>query len=849
MKPGRNMSTDAVALAERALHHPSAASTNSEPIVLLKAVSHPELGDIRVDEILFAVGRDEAPFSSYAPEIVADLSRRHARIFCEYGSIYLADLDSKNGTAINGLNMQQKISRLKSGDEICFGRTLTYRVQLGNRVPLPPRAPKLAGLTLTPQKADSGLQPIGITQFPFLISKTDDTFARYKEEQPHQVNYLSRRHAHIFLKGGLPFIEDLGSTNGTFVNGKRLDEHAVALKDGDVLAFGGHHFVYTVGVQKEQHEIDPTVTMLSPLAAHAAQQGGDSDKTTFVAAAGSFLDIFCVDSAIKQEDEKNGEIEPQSAEPVKEARKKKPRRKSAVFISELAVAFAGNERRNMRAVYRWGVSLVALLGMLGLALYLGGASERTLQDLMDRGDYAQAATTANQYLEQDKDNVQYKSLGSQALLKAYVPAWAAQLKARQYEQAQRALATMKQIGSHNTDVQPMVGELEWVGNLEQFVMGRGGMEAPIRLYADEEKIKALLARWNDDTQGHQRVLDSIATTVPQFKDLYAEALSHVRKLQSDDAVYLPAMERLKATINSELKADHVETLETSLKEYDEKYPRIGGLDGVRKDIKQTMAIDNAVRNKNLSALNTMLTATQFVTPPFQARWSALKTSDQFPPADVVAQYQAVSRAWKAGDLQQAFDGLQKMEGGSWADAAAKQLTQKKAIADQFNALQKSRGTKGYDERLLAFYGTLDPVEDVYFVRAVDPDLAQYKEKALGQARDLLARAQTLWQQYQKGGPIESAQRLDGAISTQFRTQAQRLSEASDDAQQGMRIYTQLKLAQPAEWGKLASEIKAEAEQQRSALMEVRDVLEPKLFKSKLALLGGPAAAQADGQTK
>src|SRR4051812_35856556 len=101
MKPSRHMTSDAVPLAEPVMNR---VMTNQEPTIVLKAVSHPDLGDIRIDEILFAVGREEAPFNSYAPDIIADLSRRHARIFCEYGSVYLADLESKNGTTINGIN-------------------------------------------------------------------------------------------------------------------------------------------------------------------------------------------------------------------------------------------------------------------------------------------------------------------------------------------------------------------------------------------------------------------------------------------------------------------------------------------------------------------------------------------------------------------------------------------------------------------------------------------------------------------------------------------------------------------------------------------------------------------------
>lgn len=137
-------------------------------------------------------------------------------------------------------------------------------MQFGARVQTQRLTVRLASLILTPERSDSGLQPIVITQFPFLISKADDVFARYKTECPHQVHYLSRRHAHIFLKGGLPFIEDLGSTNGTFVNDKRMDEHALPLQDGDVVAFGGHHFVYAVSLQKETAELDRSLRAKAP---------------------------------------------------------------------------------------------------------------------------------------------------------------------------------------------------------------------------------------------------------------------------------------------------------------------------------------------------------------------------------------------------------------------------------------------------------------------------------------------------------------------------------------------------------------------------------------------------------
>lgn len=48
---------------------------------------------------------------------------------------------------------------------------------------------------------------------------------------------ISRRHASVTFVGGRHMIEDLGSTNGTFVNGRRIST-AVPLRDGDVIDMG-----------------------------------------------------------------------------------------------------------------------------------------------------------------------------------------------------------------------------------------------------------------------------------------------------------------------------------------------------------------------------------------------------------------------------------------------------------------------------------------------------------------------------------------------------------------------------------------------------------------------------------
>jgi pSer/pThr/pTyr-binding forkhead associated (FHA) protein len=48
---------------------------------------------------------------------------------------------------------------------------------------------------------------------------------------------VSRRHARMLVADDRAAVEDLGNTNGTFVNEQRIDS-AVSLKDGDEIRVG-----------------------------------------------------------------------------------------------------------------------------------------------------------------------------------------------------------------------------------------------------------------------------------------------------------------------------------------------------------------------------------------------------------------------------------------------------------------------------------------------------------------------------------------------------------------------------------------------------------------------------------
>ncbi len=55
---------------------------------------------------------------------------------------------------------------------------------------------------------------------------------------------ISKKHAVIHVDNGSFYLKDLGSTNGTLVNGIRLDKKPVKIHDKDVLSFARYEFTF-----------------------------------------------------------------------------------------------------------------------------------------------------------------------------------------------------------------------------------------------------------------------------------------------------------------------------------------------------------------------------------------------------------------------------------------------------------------------------------------------------------------------------------------------------------------------------------------------------------------------------
>jgi pSer/pThr/pTyr-binding forkhead associated (FHA) protein len=91
---------------------------------------------------------------------------------------------------------------------------------------------------------------IPILKFPFVVGRTQECHLHAASE------FVSRRHCEISLHDNKPFVVDLDSTNGTFVNGQAVS-HDQELSSGDRLHVGPLEFVVQLDSDASAGDVQP----------------------------------------------------------------------------------------------------------------------------------------------------------------------------------------------------------------------------------------------------------------------------------------------------------------------------------------------------------------------------------------------------------------------------------------------------------------------------------------------------------------------------------------------------------------------------------------------------------------
>ena len=207
----------------------------------------------------FLIGRTEEGDGALAGD--PEISRSHAEIREEDGDWVVEDLDSTNGTFVNGRKIDSP-TRIKPGDTLRVG-TSTLHVEGGVAQPDVTSVREVASGQPTAARAVAGPPALEVVSGPakgteLPLSGGELVLGR-EAEGPGNLGEdaeLSRRHARVTVSGGRLAIEDLGSTNGTLVNGREIDERTT-LHPGDTVELGTTTLKVTGGAAAPAEEAEP----------------------------------------------------------------------------------------------------------------------------------------------------------------------------------------------------------------------------------------------------------------------------------------------------------------------------------------------------------------------------------------------------------------------------------------------------------------------------------------------------------------------------------------------------------------------------------------------------------------
>jgi len=191
-------------------------------------------------------------------------SKKHAEFSFEDAGLVLRDLNSTNGTLLNGGQVWEAV--LKDGDEIQIGDT-----QMVVRITTEDRSEDGSGLhkaaDTSPSRAPLGRDPLAGplpegAKASIKVAIGPDSGARHELLRKGTLigrgeadiilsdPDVSRKHASIeFLSSEKVIIKDLRSRNGTFLNDKRIT--VANLKNGDSIQVGSTvlNFFFSAGKQ------------------------------------------------------------------------------------------------------------------------------------------------------------------------------------------------------------------------------------------------------------------------------------------------------------------------------------------------------------------------------------------------------------------------------------------------------------------------------------------------------------------------------------------------------------------------------------------------------------------------
>jgi pSer/pThr/pTyr-binding forkhead associated (FHA) protein len=784
---------------------------------------NPQL-DLTLDSFPFKVGRNEPFFlkiKETVPHCIIDtqlLSREHARFDLKGGELCVTDLGSVNGTEVNGKKIKSgETIVLKEGNTVCFATKFCFIVhdkrvcQAGEQV-----------LFLLPESTQSGLYPLGpITQFPFVIGREMPHFQLYGAAYQSELQAISKRHAEITRSGDILQITDLGSTNGTLLDGRALAEGIYPLPDKARLSFSPF-FTYTVSWKTAAIEeitesnMDQSIAQDNTIVFNQGPgqqkskktQPEKTDGTVYMAEATDYLGIFSGQYKYDEDIEKVAD----------EQRLKAPAKKINYLNSKN----------------------ILLLTSVLLCLVAAGAGYIFTQDprikafkLYKEANYAGAADIAGKLVKEQTEDSELQTLFINSVARSYLQQCVGALNEQKYQNFHNCLQNVSNLSHNDKQLIEIVETLSLVGRITQLLPFTNPQKIVVRI-EDFVKYKEVYTQWDKNKLDYKSNLAKLAALENKYVTLQENFYQSLNMLALVTSRYIDAFDTLQKQMRIRLEEGRPEEIGMLMAKYTDDNPQVRGVQLYEEDLQQYLRLWESIKARNLYQVVLTMRSIHCQTEVFNTSIDRLK-QDVIPDANTLAIFEMAVDSWKKGKAEPAISLLQSIKDGSWHKEINDELLHYQKIYSSYDQLMLQKGQEEFGANLHSFTKWLKS-DDVYYLQQVQSELEKLKEDGARKMGQFFQAGENAWDQYLQNGKISGALRMENTLSEAFKKKAVLLNLASQNIQKGLEVSKTHQISLSPNQLRLKEIIITELLNERKRIIDLAGVLDENIKKDKIQFL-------------
>jgi len=715
--------------------------------------------------------------------LLQHVSRKHATLIEEQGSLYLEDNGSLNGTSINGRKLTDTRVLLSTGDVVLFADKLGYVVELQDeQVPV-----RNAVVMLVPDQNETG-ESITITVSPFSLPK---------EISGNDTGYLK-----IAFERNQALLLSLTAQSGAMVDGKPVQPGKNFLHHDSVIKFASglkYRLVCDTGQLRSQ--------------SNPASSGNDSvgENTVYMDEATTFMSVFS-----RVEKDENAKASSTAA-------------KSR--IDESVKSTTANVTSLFRTFWKYilAIGVVVTLIVVGVVSYRSTDAYK-IQNLYEEKNYRTCLILANDMLaKSNRDKTQ--NLAQKSFISATIPSYIGMLGEKDYIAIKAELAGYREIMTNVEHSKSAINVLLFIARVHRFF----SVEQRELVITDNERkneISAINEQWKEEKNNYRPVLDEIVQQEPSFHAVVERFFAQLNDNRELALYELLDIKKIEEGIKALIIEQKVSQVRDLISKFHDSHPDIHGEEKWLKDLDRFDLLIKANEEKNLFGLSQVREQASMHTDLFRGL-AASYVESNYPDVPAQQVFDQARQFWQSGNPHKATTLLKGLPKGNWQTAIDRETEHMRKLMALVEKVESTRETSTRCKVVAEIYG-MALQNDVFYKRLFGDEHIRCRNQASITGKNYLTKANSAFETYRQQGGITGQMRMASVISQGFRTQAQVLTKAHKFAVQAAERIELSSIEMSASDRKVIAEINEEFQLQHSRLQN-STVLSTSLVQQKLSL--------------